>query len=670
MKKRWMWVGLLAVGLFVLLGASLAAAAARGALGSPGGPAAAPLGHAFTYQGQLIRGTTPVSETCQMAFRLYDAGDDGLQVGDTITTSVAVVDGLFTVPLDFGAGAFPGQARWLDIAVKCPADPAFVAFPERQALTPAPYALYATTAGQAESAPWDGLTGVPAGFADGVDDVDDADADPGNELNQALALVDNTLVLTDTGTVSADLSALQVRRLVDEFVMHSGESVSAGDLVTWMDGEAYGPAPRWGEESIFDQTPPGSIAVAVLSPTDFVVAYSDQNNNYYGMAITGSLTGGSLAWGSPEAFHEGPTFDIAAVALSGTEIVITYRAQDEFPPSGTAIAGALTGGGFFWGSPSVFNAGSTNDIATVALSASDFVVAYSDGENSNWGTAIRGTLASGSLTWGDESVFHTGATSGVAMAALSPTDLVVAYVDGANFNRGTAITGTLSGGDLTWGDASLFNPGGTSHLAIAALSETDVIVAYQDGGDSYRGMAIAGTLGAGELAWGDEIPFNEGAAASQSSVVPLSATAFVIAYQESENGYRGTAVIGELDGGEVAWINRAVFNASYTVDIVVAPLPATEFVIAYADVGNAGAGTARVPDRMARRVIGIAAGAATGGEPVTVITGGVADGYAGLTPGRTYYWQGDGSLGTTWTPVRVGLALSESELLLDQLWTQ
>jgi hypothetical protein len=49
---------------------------------------------------------------------------------------------------------------------------------------------------------------------------------------------------------------------------------------------------------------------------------------------------------------------------------------------------------------------------------------------------------------------------------------------------------------------------------------------------------------------------------------------------------------------------------------------------------------------------------------------GIADAHAGLTPGRIYYWQEDGSLGPTPTLTQVGLALSESELLLDQLWTQ
>ena|GEM_PF-2873554 len=74
-----------------------------------------------------------------------------------------MTDGLFTVQLDFGAAAFPGEARWLAIAVQCSGDSAYTALTPRQALTAAPYADYAL------SAPWSGLSGVTAGFADGVD---------------------------------------------------------------------------------------------------------------------------------------------------------------------------------------------------------------------------------------------------------------------------------------------------------------------------------------------------------------------------------------------------------------------------------------------------------------------------------------------------------------------
>ena len=101
------------------------------------------LGTAFTYQGQLKSGGEPVSETCDMAFRLYDGEIGGSQVGSEISTTVPVSEGLFTVGLDFGISAFTGNARWIEVAVRCAGDAGYATLSPRQALTAVPYALYA-----------------------------------------------------------------------------------------------------------------------------------------------------------------------------------------------------------------------------------------------------------------------------------------------------------------------------------------------------------------------------------------------------------------------------------------------------------------------------------------------------------------------------------------------
>lgn len=125
--------------------------------------ALAPLSTGFTYQGQLVENGSPVNDTCDMAFRLYDGATGGVQVGSAVTATVPITDGLFTVTLDFGAGAFDGDRRWLGIEVDCEGGGTYADL-GRQEITAAPQALYAM------GAPWSGLAGVPTGFADGVDD--------------------------------------------------------------------------------------------------------------------------------------------------------------------------------------------------------------------------------------------------------------------------------------------------------------------------------------------------------------------------------------------------------------------------------------------------------------------------------------------------------------------
>ena len=72
---------------------------------------------AFTYQGQLHDGGTNANGNYTMIFNLYDAASSGNQIGSTLATHLTLVNGLYSVNLDFGAGAFNGSARWLDITV-------------------------------------------------------------------------------------------------------------------------------------------------------------------------------------------------------------------------------------------------------------------------------------------------------------------------------------------------------------------------------------------------------------------------------------------------------------------------------------------------------------------------------------------------------------------------
>jgi len=97
-------------------------------------------GTAFTYQGQLKRGATPVTDNCSMDFRLYDQASGGNLVGGPIAPTVPVNNSQFTVQLDFGASAFTGEARWLGIQVNCPGEGGYTDL-GRQLITTVPYAL-------------------------------------------------------------------------------------------------------------------------------------------------------------------------------------------------------------------------------------------------------------------------------------------------------------------------------------------------------------------------------------------------------------------------------------------------------------------------------------------------------------------------------------------------
>ncbi|MHC4112898.1 MAG: hypothetical protein ACYSUY_17625, partial [Planctomycetota bacterium] len=110
---------------------------------------AASMGTVFTYQGRLIDSNDAADGLYDFEFKLYNYPLVGLQIGSTVDANeVDVIDGYFTLELDFGSGVFDGDARWLEIGVR-PGDSngVYTTLEPRYELTPAPYSLYAALTG-------------------------------------------------------------------------------------------------------------------------------------------------------------------------------------------------------------------------------------------------------------------------------------------------------------------------------------------------------------------------------------------------------------------------------------------------------------------------------------------------------------------------------------------
>lgn len=119
------------------------AAILAGALSVHPGAGAVP----FTYQGRLVDGSVLGNGSYELTFRLFDSLSGGSQVGAAVVLpTVGVTNGLFSVELDFGPSAFPGAARWLELAARTSGS---VDSPEtlapRQAIHAVPYAMRALT---------------------------------------------------------------------------------------------------------------------------------------------------------------------------------------------------------------------------------------------------------------------------------------------------------------------------------------------------------------------------------------------------------------------------------------------------------------------------------------------------------------------------------------------
>jgi hypothetical protein len=100
-------------------------------------------GTTFTYQGRLNANGGSANGVYDFNFGLFSVSSGGSALGSLdFVPGVSVTGGLFTVSVDFGTN-FPGAARWLEIAVRTNAGPAYTTLAPRQPITPVPYAITA-----------------------------------------------------------------------------------------------------------------------------------------------------------------------------------------------------------------------------------------------------------------------------------------------------------------------------------------------------------------------------------------------------------------------------------------------------------------------------------------------------------------------------------------------
>ncbi len=110
----------------------------------------------FTYQGTLNDNGAPANGLYDITFITYDSpvGAGAILGGATTITNVEVVDGLFSVEIDFGVSGDvfdSNQARYLELRVSEAGQPGTTILEPRIKLTPATLANYALRSGFAES---------------------------------------------------------------------------------------------------------------------------------------------------------------------------------------------------------------------------------------------------------------------------------------------------------------------------------------------------------------------------------------------------------------------------------------------------------------------------------------------------------------------------------------
>lgn len=432
----------------------------------------------------------------------------------------------------------------------------------------------------------------------------------------------------------------------------------------------------------------GSEVVFNSGYSDYVAGVHDENANKvvivyknvdnYGVAIVGTVDAGnnSISFGTAVVFQSADSYNFSCAYDSTAQKVVIAFGDPSF--HGYAIVGTVSGTSISFGSSTEFlNSYCSYLSANYDTNAGKIVISYRDDNNSGYGTAIVGTVSGTSISFGSAVVFESASSSYLSSAYDAAAQKhVIAYRDGGNSNYGTAIVGTVSGTSISFGTAAVFESASTLDCAVSYDDNAEkTVIAYKDGGNSNYGTAIVATVSGTSISYGTAVVFESATSQEIKSAFDKNAQRVVIIYEDAGNSNYGTVVVGTVSNTSISFGSASVYDTAE-------PRRAGTFydstnkkvIIAYGDKGNSNYGTARVfqaaysnVNLTSENYIGIAEYAAADTETATVIIkGGVSTTQSSLTPGQTYFVQTDGTIGTSADSpsVTAGTAVTSTKLIV------
>jgi len=332
----------------------------------------------------------------------------------------------------------------------------------------------------------------------------------------------------------------------------------------------------------------GRAKVCSLSSTT-VLAYWTDATTSYGTACVGTITGDSVAWGTP-ATVTGTTMEgsnpIAMCALSSTQAIVA----DNVSTTGFLnafvinVSGTTPSGGAL--APVI--ATSADSCSIDRTSSSQAILAWTDGVNFNQVMAL--TVAASVVTTGTSIQISGTNESAISVSNISSTAALVFYGDGANSYEPTAVIVSISGTTLTKNtpqiiDGTVTTSGNLQVRYIAQLTSTLFGVAYSDGTNTYAAaFTVSGTtIGTP----GSPVTVNTVAHTYLTNALcNADATSMMFGYIDGSNNFQGR--VGTVSGTAITLKTAVQIAAATTKVPVLCNLDTQHLMSIYANGSNAG----------------------------------------------------------------------------------
>jgi hypothetical protein len=293
-----------------------------------------------------------------------------------------------------------------------------------------------------------------------------------------------------------------------------------------------------------------AVASGTLPNGDTVVVNSD--------GTVSAVSGSDSSVGTPVTFNTGSTtYKGATFDSSNNKVVVAYTDGGN-SNYGTAIVGTVSGSSITFGTAVVFSSTSTFwPSATFDTNSNKVVIAYKG--TSSYGYAIVGTVSGTSISFGSQTSFESANTEYIGTTFDSSNNkVIIAYMGSSSWGR--AVVGTVSGTSISFGSTSNFNVAATAHIGITFDSYNNkAVIVYRH---SNVGKAKVATVSGTSVTFGAEASISGNDAIYLNASFDSSNNKIVTSYRDFTNSNYQTAAVGTVSGTSISFGTAVVFSSA------------------------------------------------------------------------------------------------------------
>ncbi len=344
-----------------------------------------------------------------------------------------------------------------------------------------------------------------------------------------------------------------------------------------------------------------AVSFDTQTANKFMIAYEDQDNSGYGTAVVGTVSGTAITFGTPVVFNSGssPFMNVSSHLTTADKYIVACQAVTS-TWRGIGVVLTVSGTAITVGTKTEFLSTYYCDNVFMALDPHDsdkFFIAFRDYTSGNKASLIVGSISGTTITFGTAARVSSGNAPNVCIAVdpITANKVLVGYSDygGATYD-GFIHLCTISGTSISVGSSNTFTTRNPSSPNIIFDEDTSgrFFIYYNDADeDNTKGMTASYS--------GSTFTFNT------KYVIHSSQTSGLSVAEDPNDSTKHIMVARPSDTYGVAWLvsnsgttltidSTHTFNAAATQNTSVSfdPSNAGKFVISYRDIGNSNDGTA------------------------------------------------------------------------------